>query len=88
MSTDYSQWQPIEHTGEPGDQQKDLDAGYWAELGPEDGHGPRAWSWTVLSGEDGVKVDFAESEEAAKAAVDAWAAANIPGWPGSSPAAT
>ena len=83
---DYSQWQPIELDDSPiGDQQKDLDCGYWAEIGPDAREGEHGWSWTILDfNEDNAEVGggFAADEEEAKAAVDEWFKDAMEGQPG------
>lgn len=60
-------------TGEPGDQQRDLGGGYWAQIGPD------SWGWSVeiLLGNIGDREEIAlaallDSEYAAKRAVDRW----------------
>ena len=73
-SVDYSKWQPIEHTGVEGDQQRDLDVpgdkNYWGEIGPDVAD---TWSWTILVG-GGCEVagGFTATEDEAKQAVQAW----------------
>jgi hypothetical protein len=74
--TDYSKWQPIEHTGVTGDQRRDLDPpgseSYYAEIGPEGPDGD--WSWTIMVGTAGEEIagGFAATEEEVKQAVRAW----------------
>ena len=59
-------------TDEPGDQQRDLEGPYWAEVGP-DGRG--GWSWEVFDFDQdnaGVAFGRTDTEQAAKAAVEGW----------------
>lgn len=71
---DFTQWQPIELDGsEPGDQERDLDNGCRAQIGPEHHADPRrAWSWTIINGDDEVDGGPAPGEDEAKAAVSQW----------------
>jgi hypothetical protein len=59
-------------TENPGDQQRDLDSPYWAQIGPEDG---QRWSWTILDGSrENAEIGGgrADGEAGAKSAVDRW----------------
>ena len=68
-------WASQGHTDEPRDQQADLHGPYWASIGPDNRERPDGWSWTVLNF-DAENAEVAgglvDSEDAAKAAVEAW----------------
>lgn len=65
------EWVSQQHVDEPRDQQCDLFGPFWAEVGPDQ----QGWSWAVLDFDrDNMEVahGVADSEAAAKAAVDEW----------------
>lgn len=59
------------------DLRRDLDFGYWAEIGPGGG----GWSWTILNNDKGGEVAGGPARDAAHAMtlVAAWEGRNITG---------